>query len=152
MTRVAIDTNVIVYGEGVDDLHRREIAQRTLAALPAFDVVIPVQVLGESLRVLVGKAKWPLEQALDAVRSFESFELARTDRETWDEATQIVKLHGVPVWDAIILAAASQAGCALLLSEDYQDGFVWRGVTVVDPFAERRHPLLESLMTQRGRP
>jgi hypothetical protein len=34
----------------------------------------------------------------------------------------------------------------LLLSEDMQDGFVYRGVTVANPFAERIHPLLASLM------
>ena len=39
-------------------------------------------------------------------------------------------------------AVAADAGCRLLLSEDLQDGFTWRGVTVVDPFADKPHPLL----------
>lgn len=151
MTRIAVDTNVIVYGEGIDDPRRRDLARDSLATIASFEIVIPVQVLGETLRVLLGKARWPLERALKAVRSFEEFELARTDAEVWREARQIIDIHRLPVWDSVILAAASQAGCALLLSEDYQDGFVWRGVTVVDPFAERRHPLLESLMTPRDR-
>jgi hypothetical protein len=34
----------------------------------------------------------------------------------------------------------------LLLSEDLQDGFTWGGVTVANPFAARRHALLESLL------
>ena len=35
----------------------------------------------------------------------------------------------------MILNAAADAGCALLLSEDMRPGFAWRGVTVANPFA-----------------
>jgi hypothetical protein len=37
---------------------------------------------------------------------------------------------------ALILSAAADAGCSLLLSEDSLAGFTWRGVRVVDPFAK----------------
>lgn len=152
MTRVAIDTNVLIYSEGVADPRRHAIAVDTFAALTRCRVVIPVQVMGETLRVLVGKAKWPLDEAMAAVRRIErALELSRTDIDTWEGAKELIARNGLSVWDAVILASASQAGCALLLSEDYQNGFVWRGTTVVDPFAERRHPLLESLMTPRNR-
>jgi len=50
--------------------------------------------------------------------------------------------------DAIILAAAADSGCRLLLSEDLQDGFSWRGVTVTNPCAKRRHLLLEALLNK----
>ena len=33
-----------------------------------------------------------------------------------------------------------------LLSEDFHSGFTWRGVTVVNPFAEPRAPLLTGLL------
>jgi predicted nucleic acid-binding protein len=39
-----------------------------------------------------------------------------------------------------MLAAAAQAGCRLLLSEDMQDGFTWRGVTIRNPFAATPPP------------
>jgi len=51
------------------------------------------------------------------------------------------------LWDAVILSAAAQAGCRLLLSEDLQDGFTWGGVTVVKPFASPRHPLLDAVLS-----
>jgi predicted nucleic acid-binding protein len=38
------------------------------------------------------------------------------------------------IFDAIILVAAAQARCDLLLSEDFHDGFIWGGVTVTNPF------------------
>lgn len=40
----------------------------------------------------------------------------------------------VSYWDALILAAAENAGCAYLLSEDFQNGRVYGEVTVVNPF------------------
>ena len=61
--------------------------------------------------------------------------------------------HVLSIWDAVILSAAAAAGCRLLLSEDLQDGFTWNGVTVVNPFPGRRHPLLAALqatVTRRG--
>jgi hypothetical protein len=40
-----------------------------------------------------------------------------------------------------------RGGFRLLLSEDLQDGFTWRGVTVTNPFAAALHPLLAALLT-----
>jgi predicted nucleic acid-binding protein len=45
-----------------------------------------------------------------------------------------------------VLAAAAEAGCRLLLSEDLQDGFTWQGVTVTNPFAPTLHPILVGLL------
>jgi predicted nucleic acid-binding protein len=41
------------------------------------------------------------------------------------------------MWDALILNAAAEAGCGLLLSEDMAGGFAWRGTVVIDPFAAK---------------
>jgi len=49
-------------------------------------------------------------------------------------------------WDAVILSTAAESRCRVLLSEDLQDGFIWSGVTVVNPFAARRHPLLDAVL------
>ena len=46
----------------------------------------------------------------------------------WVDSAQI------SYWDAIILAAAENAGCTYLLSEDFQNGRVYGEVTVVNPF------------------
>jgi predicted nucleic acid-binding protein len=61
-------------------------------------------------------------------------------------AADLATDHQLSIWDAIILSAASQAGCRLLLSEDLQDGFTWGGVTVVNPFSAPRHLLLNTLL------
>jgi predicted nucleic acid-binding protein len=53
--------------------------------------------------------------------------------------------HRFDIWDACIIAAAADAGCRLLLSEDLADGLTWRGLTLANPFAAKPHPLLRRL-------
>ena len=77
-----------------------------------------------------------------SVAQFLGTESAKFDLVVFDEASQIA------VWDAMILAVASEAGCSLLLSEDYNEGFAWRGVTVVNPFATTPHALLARAMRE----
>ena len=50
------------------------------------------------------------------------------------EAMDVATTHKYSLWDSIMLAAAAQAGCRVLLSEDLHPGFVWRGVEVRRPF------------------
>jgi prevent-host-death family protein len=44
------------------------------------------------------------------------------------------------------LSLAAESDCRLLLSEDLQDGFTWRGVSVTNPFGSKRHALLDALL------
>ncbi|KAA2237899.1 PIN domain-containing protein [Salinarimonas soli] len=71
------------------------------------------------------------------------------DEGAFDDAMHLAGSHGLQIWDAVILATAAGAGCALLLSEDMQDGFVWRGVTIANPFAATVHPLLADRLKGR---
>ena len=49
-----------------------------------------------------------------------------------------------------MVVVTAEVGCRLLLSEYMQDGFSWRGVTVVNSFAAMRRPLLDALMGETG--
>jgi predicted nucleic acid-binding protein len=51
-----------------------------------------------------------------------------------DGALTLAADHHIQVYDAIIVAAAAEAGAELLLSEDLHDGFTWRCVTVTNPY------------------
>lgn len=64
-------------------------------------------------------------------------------------AADLATDHRMEIWDAVILSAASEANCRLLLSEDLQDGFTWGGVTVADPFSSTPHALLSALLGQQ---
>ena len=64
------------------------------------------------------------------------------------KALDLVSRHGFQVWDAVILAASAEAGAAVLLSEDMQHGFIWDGVTIVNPFVLSEEELLQLTSTQ----
>lgn len=145
--KVALDTNVLAYAEGINDAEKRDIVLDLLRRLPQDAAVIPVQVLGELFNVLVRKAGRSQDAARAALLGWrDTFATAGTLPEVMLAAADLAAAHHFSIWDAVILAAASQAGCRLLLSEDLQDGFTWGGVTVVNPFASPRHVLLESLL------
>jgi predicted nucleic acid-binding protein len=149
--RVALDTNILAYAEGVDSAERRGAALAIVRDLPQESVVIPVQVLGELFNVLVRKAGKSRDQARGAILSWrDTFPIIETSSEIMLMAADLATDHRLGIWDSVILSAASQAGCRLLLSEDLQESFTWGGVTVVNPFTSPRHALLQALMEDRS--
>jgi len=149
VVKVALDTNILAYIEGVNGASRKASAAEMVARLPAGSTYVPVQVLGELFRVLVRKAKYKAASARAAVCNFlDIFPLIETSPSVLTAAVDLSVDHGLDIWDAIILAAAASAGCRLLLSEDMQEGFTWNGVSVVNPFSAKRHELLEELLQE----
>jgi predicted nucleic acid-binding protein len=143
---VAVDSNVLAYAEGVNGAANRTAAIALLQALPSESTMVPVQALGELFTVLVRKAGKSRAEAAAAVLSWgDAFPLIETSNDVLLAATDLAQAHQLGLWDAVMLSAAADARCRLLLSEDLQEGFTWRGVTVTNPFASRRHPLLEAL-------
>ncbi len=55
--KIALDSNVLAYAEGVDGGEMQSRALEVIRRLPPREIVVPVQVLGELFRVLVRKAK-----------------------------------------------------------------------------------------------
>jgi len=146
--KIALDTTILVYAEGVNGPARRTAALEVLNNLRRDNSLeIPVQALGELFSVLQRKAGYSPADARSAILAWRS---AASTIDTTDAvllgATDLVLNH-FAIWDAVIVCAAAESGCGLLLSEDMQDGFVWRGVTIVNPFAAKRHPLLEALLS-----
>jgi len=145
--RLALDTNLLAYAEGVNGNPRKKIALAIIERLPGEDTFVPVQVLGELFHVLVRKAGRSPRNAQAAMLSWQdAFPLIETSPAVLTAAAGLAALHGLGIWDAVILSAAAAAGCRLLLSEEMQDGFTWSGVTVVNPFASVKHPLLAALL------
>jgi len=145
--RVALDTNIMVYAEGIDDDRMQAIAMELVLKLPSGSTILPIQTLGELFNVLVRKGGRSRDAARAAVLKWrDGFPVIETSAAIMLAATDLAVDHQLSIWDSVILSAAAQAGCRLLLSEDFQDGFTWNGVTVTDPFSASRHPLLEALI------
>ena len=142
--RFALDTNILVYAEGIGDQIRCNKARELVGRLPEGAALLPAQALGELQRVLVGKAGRAPEQARHAILEWgDSFPVADSTWSALQSALDLAADHGLAIWDALILAVAAEHRCRLLLSEDLHHGFTWRGVTVVNPFLPAAHPLLE---------
>lgn len=152
--KVALDTNVLAYVEGVNAGDgRRDAAVALLQELPKGGTLVPVQALGELYNVLVRKLGWAGEQARAAVLAWHDvFSLAPTSEAAMIAAIDLAADHRLGIWDSVMIAVAAEGGCHLLLSEDLQDGFSWRGVTVANPFAAARHPLLVALLAGEAGP
>lgn len=145
--RVALDTNILAYAEGVNGAARRGEALDLLQKLPQEATVLPVQVLGELFNVLVRKAGRSRDHSRDALLTWgDAYALAETSPQVMRTAADLAADHQLGIWDAVILSTVSDTGCRLLLSEDLQDGFTWGGVTVTNPFVSTRHPLLDALL------
>lgn len=151
MVRVALDTNILAYAEGVNGAPMKQAALELVASLPAGTVLLPVQTLGELFNLLVRKAKRPPAKARSAILSWQdAFPLIETSAQVMLGAADLATDHQLAIWDAVILSAAAEAGCRLLLSEDMHDGFIWRGVAVTNPFSAHRHELLANLLAGKS--
>ncbi len=145
--RVALDTNVLAYGEGLGDQLRCSRAMELVERLPLGEVIIPAQTLGELSRVLRSKAKRSAEDTRSAVLSWaDTFSVADSTWPAFQAALDLNVDHKFQIWDALILAVAADQHCRILLTEDMHAGFTWRGVTLVNPFAPETDPLLEQLL------
>jgi predicted nucleic acid-binding protein len=145
--RVALDTNILACAEGLNGEAKKQAALDLIQKLPQDLLVLPIQTLGELFHVLVRKAGRSQVDARTAILSWhDSFAVAETTAKVMIAAADLATQHKLGIWDAVILAAAADAGCRLLISEDLQDGFTWTGVTVTNPFASSRHPLLAAML------
>ena len=149
MSRIALDTNVLAYAEGVGDARRCKAARQLVSRLPAELVVLPAQVLGELHRVLVGKShRTPAEAKLAILSWADAFDVADSTFDAMRAALDLAADHQMAIWDALILSVAADQKCRLLLSEDFQHGFTWRGVTLLNPFNSPQHSLLAAALQQ----
>ena len=145
--RVALDTNVLAYAEGVNGAARKVDALGLIQRLPAGAALLPVQALGELFQLLVRKANRAPAQARAAILGWrDAFPLIETSETVIVGAAELAASHRFSFWDGVILASAAESGCRLLLSEDLQEGFTWNGVTVTNPFGVSPHPLLTDLL------
>jgi predicted nucleic acid-binding protein len=122
--RIALDTNVLAYAEGIGDRTRRDTSLLLLERLPVNDVLLPAQTLGELYRVLTGKVRRNPGKSREAILSWaDSYDVADSSWAAFQSALDLGVDHGLHIWDALILAVAAEHSCRLLLSEDLQHGF-----------------------------
>jgi len=131
-----VDTNVLLYAVSTDPAEARKAAvAREL--LEADDLALSVQVLQEFYVQATREGRpgrLTHEQAALLIESFLRFPAQDTTMALLRGALELKRRHRLSYWDASILEAARQLGCATVLSEDLAHGRDYGGVRVVNPF------------------
>ncbi len=124
------DTNILVYA--LTDDQKQGVAVKLMGE----GGVITVQVLNELVNVLRHKLRrdWThIERARQYVLSTFSDSLSVTV-EMHESAISLARDNGFRIYDALIIAAAIEARCDTLYSEDLQHGRGFGALTIVNPF------------------
>ena len=127
-----LDTNIIVYAFSANDA-RTEKAEALLAA----GGVISVQVLNEFVNVSRRKHRrgWgEIQDILSVLKTLLAPPQPLT-MEVHEAAIGIAREYGFHFYDSLIVAAAMQAGCSVLYSEDLHHGQTIERLTIQNPFA-----------------
>lgn len=135
---VFVDSNLWLYAfilrPGEESKHAR--------ALPLVEAVnrytISTQVVAEVSVNLLKKVDMPETDLLDIVEGlYRRCRVIETGLECHRRASRLRAAHQFSYWDSLILAAALEAGCTTLFSEDMQHGQVVEGVlTIQNPLID----------------
>ena len=133
--RSFFDTNVLVH---TDDKASPAKQRRALDLIAehrrARTGVVSLQVLQEYFVTVTRKLHLDPRIARRKVELIAEFDVASPEVADILAAIDLHRLHGVSFWDALVLRAAKQAGCSILLSEDMQGNREIDGVQIVNPF------------------
>ncbi|HLZ05700.1 MAG TPA: PIN domain-containing protein [Bradyrhizobium sp.] len=124
------DTNILVYTTTSDAKKQQ-----------AFDClrrggIVSVQIFNEFVHVARRKLEhdWPqIERALNLFRASVDDVVSLTQA-THSSAVVLARDHGLPFYDALVVASAIEAGCDTLFSEDFQHGRSFGALAIVNPF------------------
>jgi predicted nucleic acid-binding protein len=135
--RVFVDTNVLVYLRDSTEPDKQRRAAEWLGHLwESGSGRLSLQVLQEYYVTMTRKLEpgLPEEEARDDVATLGTWSPLVPDMELMESAWAEQDRYGFTFWDALIVAAARRLGCAVLLTEDLQDGQDLGGMVVRNPF------------------
>lgn len=137
--RSFLDTNILVYSddEALPAKQRRAldlIAEHRRARTG----VVSLQVLQEYFVTVTRKLRIDDRTARRKVELFAEFDVASPSVGDVLAAIDLHRLHGFSFWDALIRRSAKEAGCAVLLTEDFQDTREIDGIRISNPFSKMK--------------
>jgi predicted nucleic acid-binding protein len=133
-----MDTNILIYSFDSTHPAKRKIAGNLVSgALEKGTGIISYQVIQEFLNVATRKFAVPLsfkdaQRYLNVV--LEPLCEVFSSTELFHQALEISEQWQFPFYDALVVAAALQAECRVLYSEDMQDNQTIKGLTIRNPF------------------
>jgi len=135
--RCFVDANVFLYSRDPRDRAKQERANAWLDSLWREDQGrTSMQVLSEYYYNATRKLRpaLPPEDAWRRVRTYFAWNPQPIDESLLRRAHEVEQRWRLSWWDSMVVAAAQLQECALLLTEDLQDGGVYGTLTVRSPF------------------
>lgn len=132
------DTNVLVYLFDADSPDKRKKARALFQRhTETGDILLSTQVLQEFYVTVTRKLARPMNAAAasEAVSSFAELPVVQIDSDLILAAVHRSRNNQQSFWDALIVQAAIEGHASTLYSEDLQDGQMFDGLRVVNPFS-----------------
>jgi predicted nucleic acid-binding protein len=135
VSKVFIDTNIIVYGMDLGNRAKQKRARSLLQeAGERHKGVISTQVMQEFYVAATRKLNADPLYVKEILHSLAHFEVVAIGPQLINEAIDCSILQRISFWDSLIVVAAESAKCSEIWSEDLNDGQIIRGVKIVNPF------------------
>ncbi len=127
-----LDTNILIYAVAKNDARAPK-----AEALLASGGVVSIQSLNEFVAVARRKLGMSWKQVIEVLDLICILcpDPVSTSLDTHKAGLAIAEKYGYGIYDSLVIAAALEAGCKTLYSEDLQDGQVInRQLTIRNPF------------------
>lgn len=136
MTKVFVDTNVLIYGRDAAEPEKQARATAWLSALDRRRVGrLNLQVINEFTRWSLVKRR---DRSVSEIRAEADLLRAWGDdplgREEVDFAWSVRELFGFQWFDCLLVGSAAASKCSFFLTEDMVHGTRFEGVTIISPF------------------
>ena len=133
--RSFFDTNVLIYADDKAAVVKQRRALDLVAEhRRAASGVVSLQVLQEYFVTITRKLQVDARITRRKVELLAEFDVVEPQLADVLAAIDLHRLHGFSFWDALVLRSAQQAGCSVLLTEDFQHGRDVEGLRILNPF------------------
>ena len=131
-TKIALDTNILVYLYDDSDERKRNISESLILDRP----IIGSQVISEFLNVTKKLLKLPKNELMDkANKLFRVCEIVSMNQMTITKAKDLIVKYDFQLFDSLIVASALQSDCTVLYSEDlHHNLLVENQLRIINPF------------------
>ena len=132
MSRIALDSNILIYSHGLDCEDKKVIARGFFRETP----IISSQVISEYLNVMKKKLKMEKNELMQLCALWlEKCTIQPVILSTVKLAQNLISKYDFQLFDGIVVAAALEANCDILYSEDMHNGLIIENtLKIVNPF------------------
>lgn len=133
--KVFLDTNVFLYAFLNQDVAKKTIAANLIAqSVNGHNGYVSFQIVKEFCNIMVRKSGKSAAEIEKAVAIFGMMQMVPGSLQLVRKALALRETYGLQFYDSLLLASAEQSECAILYTEDLNDGQMYGSVKAVNPF------------------